>query len=233
MDESEAMLRDAEARGRESRAAADTARRQAGAASERVTALEAAVTRLCAAREAAGELQRVAQPRIVLEERIDVLRAPPPTEDEMARLRSEKERIAARCEVLTRALMALRYVIEHRAALDWSDAEEALRSEKTLVPALERQLEEARRAADAAGEALKGAEARLRETETRANETDAEVKSHEEALARDREEWERLGIEDKAEVGDDQLAIAESRVEETQVTVLAGGWFVMSRTCLR
>lgn len=168
---------------------------------------EALAARLERAQRAEDELRRTAADRRILEQRLDVLRAAPPSDEDLDRMQAEHAEATRARDELGRALMALRYVAEHRNALSWDDAEAALLRKRKLAPALEEQLERAKAASDAAEQHLRAREAAVSEALQVLQRADGAVTSLNEALARDREDLEQTGVEDPS-------AEALARVEQ-------------------
>jgi chromosome partition protein MukB len=107
--------------------------------------------------------------------------------------------------------MHLHYVDQHRAALDWTDAGDALRRETRLVPALQEQLARAKNAASEAQSRLNDADKALENVMSTVNDAKAKAQSIEESLNRDREDWSQLGIEDAT---DEIIAAERARISE-------------------
>lgn len=123
--------------------------------SERVEVLEGKVAE---ARRAGRELVRVENARRALGENLEVLRKPPATDAELARMRDELGETDEERRHHFLALDALAYVAANREALSWDDAEEVLSAKRELVPALERQCDQADQARQRAEEAASTAE---------------------------------------------------------------------------
>jgi len=155
--------------------------------------------RLQTARAAAAELASKTPARALLEEKLDVLRRPPPSVEESAALRVDYEAKQRRQEALTRGLLALRFLDANLAALEWTDAEEVLRREKALAPALQDQLERAKAAVAIAETKVQEAETAHQEAVNEKNEKYAIVQSLNEAIKRDREDWLQLGLDDASD----------------------------------
>jgi len=127
---------------------------EARATEERLTAVKASEARL---RAATGE-------RRVLENGLDVLRSVPPSESEIAGLRQKRDGSARMRDRLQLALERVRWLNDHKAALDWTEAEPALAAREQLRPALEAQLAHAESDAKAAEVEVRTAETRARTT---------------------------------------------------------------------
>ena len=162
--------------------------------------------RLADARAARAHLERCAEARSVVEDGLDVLRTPPPAEDEMAALRTRLDDARTGRDALAEPLDALRYVEANAQALAWSDAPVALRERQALRPALEEQLRVAKEALGAAQREQDTAEATFEGASEAARSADAELKELDAALGRDREELADTGVDDAS---DDALASAE------------------------
>ena len=155
--------------------------------------------RLEAAKTGRTTLEEARPHRLLLEEKLDILRRPPPSDAEVAELRARRHEVEKQQATLTRVLLSLRYVNEHWVALSWTDAEAALHQRTELAPALKEQLELAKKAAEAAEQGFKDAEQALQSATSALNNADIRVKSLEESLNRDREEWASLGVEDASD----------------------------------
>ncbi len=164
---------------------------------------------LQAAKLASITLSEIRLHRLLVEEKLDVLRRPPPSEAEVVKLTEQRVNLQQQQEDLARTLMSLRYVDEHLAALDWTDAKDALRREARLIPALQEQLEGAKNAASTAQARLDDEEKALQSATTTVNDAYAKTKSIDESLHRDREEWLQLGIEDAR---DEAVSAAKSQI---------------------
>lgn len=151
---------------------------------------------LAAAKAAALEIQRVAQDRALVEQRIDVLRTPPLSEAQVDELRKHHQDLERRLDALQLAIQATQYVQEHLSALDWIDAQAALDKQTALVPALEAQLNQAKTALDSATQALKAAESQWAVAVGAFNEADADLVLKEKMLLQDQDQWKQLGVDD-------------------------------------
>ncbi|WP_437947570.1 chromosome partition protein MukB [Sorangium sp. So ce296] len=175
----------------------------------------ALAARLAEAQRAEAELARTAPDRRIVEGRIEVLRAAPPSDDDLARMGARKAEAERARDEAGRALLALRRVEENRAALAWTDAEAALRRRRGLTPALSEQLDRAKQALDRAEERLDRAEAAERAAHQALQAADGAVGSLDEALARHREELAGTGVEDPSaaalERAERELAALEER----------------------
>ena len=165
--------------------------------------------RLRAARAGERELEAKAAGRAVLEEKVDVLRTVPPSQEKEQELRERLESRTRHAENLTMAQRALEEALRNPTALGWTDAPAALDAERALVPTLKAQLEQAKSAAERARATLDVASEDLKKAVLALNEDDARVKARVAALERAQEDWNRLGIEDAS---DTTIAAAETRV---------------------
>ena len=133
----------------------------------------------------------------------------PPSDEELAAMRTRQQDAASVRDVLQRASSALTFVRDHAAALAWTDAEAALVAKVRLKPALEQQFELARKQLDAAEVAASAAARAVEETTRCSNTTDAALKAIVAALAEQRGRFAELGVEDAS---DAVLAEAEGVV---------------------
>ncbi|HLJ89951.1 MAG TPA: chromosome partition protein MukB [Candidatus Angelobacter sp.] len=157
--------------------------------------------------------------RIILEEKLDVLRLPPPSDDEVTGLQEHRTSLEKQQARLTEVLQSLRYVNEHRVALEWSDAQVSLREKMNLAPALKDQLEVAKSAASAAEQELKAREAEVQTAIQRVNERLAMVNGLVEAIALDRQEWSKFGIEDASEAELEAISVRIGEAEDRSQTL--------------
>lgn len=107
--------------------------------------VEALRARLSEARRARRRLEATRRHRELVTLKLEVLRDPPLSEAEMARLDSELGSTRDRRDALAQPASALAYVEEHAAALAWSEAPGQLEHRRTLRPALEDQMRLAER----------------------------------------------------------------------------------------
>lgn len=183
---------------------------------ERVKALEAQVAE---GRRAARELARVETARRALGENLEVLRQAPATDAELARMRDE---LGVADEERRRhylALDALAYVSSNRDALSWDDAEVALSAKRELVPALERQCDQADQARQRANEAGSAADGDWEDARRAWRERDD---AHNALVAsRDRtgQELAESGVDDPSESALERTNAVVERLS-TQVTEL-------------
>jgi chromosome partition protein MukB len=165
--------------------------------------------RLAAARRAETELRRVEADRALVAERLDVLRHPPPTEEALAAMATETKAVEAARDAAWEVTTALAHVDEHRAALGWTDAEEALRANRSLGLVFKEQLEQATAdlgQAEARADAADGAVEAAVEAQGKVQ---AALDALVETIARAREERAREQVEDAS---DEALARLEVRV---------------------
>jgi chromosome partition protein MukB len=158
------------------------------------------------ARVARDRLNAVADHIATVEDGLDVLRVPPPSD---AELESHREDLDAACTTrdrLSGPLDALRYVEANLPALGWSDAPAALAAEQALRPALEQQLHLAEAELERSEEAERAAEKALERATEEAQKAQAAIEQLEAALVRDREELAATGVEDASA---EALAAAE------------------------
>lgn len=106
-----------------------------------------------AALAARAEMQRCRDAARVLEDRLDVLRRPPLSETDVAKLEKELNQLSDKRNRLDAAIEDMEFVASNAEALSWDDAPEQLQADRSFVPALKEQLcraEEARTEAEAA-----------------------------------------------------------------------------------
>lgn len=164
-------------------------------------------TRLAESESAEQDLRRVASDRATLTRGLETLRALPLTDTELAALRERQAATTAARDVLQHVVSALRFVQDHLAALAWTDAEGALAAKVRLKPALEHQLDSARKQLDAADAAARAAETSLQAAIQRWNAADATLQAIVAALA---EQRVRLADLDVPDADDAALAAAEA-----------------------
>ncbi len=181
-------------------------------------AVEALRERLRAARAAADRVGRVAADRALLEERLDVLRDAPPSDEELARHRARRDALDREQARLVAGRLALRELIANAGALGWTDAEPALRAQSELVSALELQVERAEAAADGAARERAAAEERHEEAVVAHQGARGELEAIEARLAREREEWERLDLDDASDAAVEAAAGRLAAAEQAEAT---------------
>jgi chromosome partition protein MukB len=169
-----------------------------------------------AAQRTRVELGRLAEPRSILVDDLDVLRRPPPTGDEIDAMRSELEALGTRRGRLFRAREALHHVATHREALGWSDADDALSAKRELMPALELQCAQAERARDDATAAAEAAENAWEETRRARREIDDRRNATQESRVREWQDLAELGVEDPSPSGVDR---SRAEVEQLELHV--------------
>ena len=167
------------------------------------------------ARELSGMLEQTATTRIELKRTegarrslsllVDVLRVPPPTEDEAAALEAGREALHRERERLFRAGEALEDVAQNRQALAFGDLEGALAARGAIAPALESQLALAREALKAREQSLRAAEESWEQSTAASQRADAERGAIEAQVERTRGE---LGMDAPA-VSESALAVAQ------------------------
>lgn len=106
--------------------------------------------RLQASDEARAQLARIGEAPLVLERHRDALRHTPWSDDDVSSARERLLGLDGRRDHLAAGLEALRYVAANASALAWTDAEAQLARRQGLVPALQDQLDAAKRALEAA-----------------------------------------------------------------------------------
>ncbi len=161
--------------------------------------LETLLHSLAEAKAAATEIQRVSQERELVDQHLDVLRTLPLSDTQIDAMRKHHQTLEERLDSLRLAIQAAQYVQDHRAALDWSDAQAALDKQTALVPALEVQLNQAAAAIQTATEAMKVAELSWDTAVRASNDADAEYILKEKTLAQTQRQWNQLGIDDASE----------------------------------
>ena len=169
--------------------------------------------RLRAARAGENELKAKAAGRAVLEEKIDVLRTVPPSQEKEQELRKRLESQTQSAHNLTAAQRALEEALRNPAALKWTDAPAALDAKRALVPTLKAQLDQAKFAAERAKTTLDATLEDRNKAMLALNEDDARVKASVVELERAEDDWNQLGIEDAS---DTTVAGAEARVAARQ-----------------
>lgn len=172
----------------------------------RVTSLQ---RELDGARAAASRIEQVADVRKTVERRMDSLRVSPESDETIAQMRQRCGELQAIRDELMKAVLAFRYVDEHRAALDWTDAEAALQRETALEPSLRTQLERSTESVTKALEMVDSAEKTLETTTSEFQSADATVQSLEAALGLDRDEWRECDVDN---ADDDAVGKAEGQV---------------------
>ncbi len=149
-----------------------------------------------AALAAQAELARCASARRVVAERLEVLRRPPLSDPDIARLRDTLETLRQRRGALFDAIDALQYVADHRDALQWTDAATELQRQQTLMPALRNQERLAKDARELADAAVEQSDARARESLSRWQASDARFQVAAQELAAAEQRLLETGIVD-------------------------------------
>jgi chromosome partition protein MukB len=116
------------------------------------------------AERAAAQLARIGDAPAVLEQRLDALRQAPWSDGDVATARGRLAELDAQRDALSEGLEALGYVSANAEALRWTDAEAQLAARQGLVPALQAQVETAKKALASA----QGVESRCRAALTQA-----------------------------------------------------------------
>lgn len=173
--------------------------------------------RLAEAEAAELELRRCAADRSQLARGLETLRCIPLTEAVLTDMRRRQTATTAARDALQHVMSALRFVQEHVAALEWTDAEPALAAKVRLKPALEQQLELARAQLAAAETAADTTAAALQAATLRCNTTDADLKSVVAALADQRHRLAQLAIDDASDAA---LTAAEAETHALAARVL-------------
>ena len=154
------------------------------------------------------ELRRTEGARRSLALLVEVLRAPPPTEDEAASLGLGRDALQRERERLFRAGEALEEVARNRHALAFGDLEGALKERGAIAPALETQLAHARQALQEQEQALRAAEAIWEQSTATAQRSDGERGAIQAQVERARAE---LGADPPA-ISESSLALAHEEV---------------------
>ncbi len=163
------------------------------------------------ARAAQDRLNAVADHIATVEDGIDVLRVPPPSDADLESHRAELDAARTARDRLSGVLDALRYMEANLPALGWSDAPTALAAEQALRPALDEQLRLAEAELQRSEAAEEAAERSLEHATEEAQKAQAGIEQLDAALTRDREELTATKVEDPS---DEALATAERRHEE-------------------
>jgi len=160
---------------------------------------ERLATRLEKARRSAARLREAAPDRAALETQLEVLRLVPPGPERVEAMSGDRLRLAGERDRLAEPRRWLQYVDEHRAALDWTDAEAILQERTKLAPGLEAQLrlaDERRQRAEAlAGEAETHAE----QARSAAGQARNEAGALDEAVRLAAAELAETGVEDASD----------------------------------
>jgi chromosome partition protein MukB len=167
---------------------------------------------------AQSELARCASARRVLSERLEVLRRPPLSDEDVARLRDDLERLRQRRGHLFDAIDALQYVADHRDALQWTDAATELEHQQALMPALQNQELKAREARELTRATVETSEARYQESLSKWQEADARCRVAEQERSAADERLRETGIVDPSPV---LLAEAQQAADRLALEVSA------------
>ncbi len=166
---------------------------------------------LAQARQGESRLRLGMQDRRIVELGLDVLRSAPPQEAELGEQKDRRAQLAQERDRLSATLERLRWLTEHRAALDWEDAEVALRAREEVRPALEAQLRQAEALATRSEAELKDAIERAQRASDAAARARGAHQAHEAALDGTRRELAESGIEDASR---DAVELMEQRSAE-------------------
>ncbi len=171
---------------------------------------------LAQARAADLRLKHLQDDRKLLEGHLEALRVLPPEEDDLEDLQARRREAARERDQLAAPLRALRFVEEHRDALSWRDAQEALSEKSALAPALKQQLEDANALlADVEAE-LDDSTYALEKAADDAQRAEAVLRALDESLNRDLDELDELRVDDPS---DDALKRAEQRLQVLQTNI--------------
>ncbi len=183
---------------------------------ERVRALEAQAAE---SRRAARKIARVETARRTLGENIEALRRSSATDGELAAMRNELAEAEQKRARYFLVLDALAYVASNREALSWDDAEAALSAQQELVPALERQRDQAEHARQEADDAAMAADTEWEAARSAWRELDDAHGALKASRDRARRELAESGVDDPSEAAVERTGAAVERLRE-QVTVL-------------
>lgn len=143
-------------------------------APELAETLERLRTELRASDEAIAHLARIGDAPLVLERHREALRRAPLSDDAVSEEHARLAALNTRRDRLAAGLEALRYVASNAAALEWTDAAPQLMARQGLVPALQDQLEAAKRALGTAQSAEAAAKAASTAAQSAYNQRDAQ-----------------------------------------------------------
>jgi len=155
--------------------------------------------RLAAVKASEARLRAATAERKVLENGLDVLRSVPPSESEIAGLKQKRDGSARMRDRLQLALERVRWLNDHKAALDWTEAEPALAAREQLRPALEAQLAHAESDAKSAEAEVRHAETRARATAEAAARAAGVVIAVDQQIEAARKELTEVGVESPGE----------------------------------
>jgi chromosome partition protein MukB len=173
---------------------------------------------LAQARAGETRLRLATADRRVVELGLDVLRAPPPGEAELAAQKTRRQEVSSGRDDLSGVLERLRWLAEHKAALGWADAEVTLRQSEAVRPALEAQLHQAEALATSSEAELKDAIERALRAQDAASRARGAWHAHEAALEATRRELAESGIEDASR---DAVEVMEARAKELRLEAAA------------
>ncbi len=165
--------------------------------------------RVTDAEAAEQDLRRVAGDRTTLTRGLESLRTVPPSDAELAALREDQTTTTAARDTLQHVVSALQFVQAHLAALAWTDAEAALSATVRLKPALDLQLDTARKQLEAADAAVRAAELVLQTATQQFNAADAALQAITAALTEQRARLTELHVLDASDAA---LAAAEAEL---------------------
>jgi chromosome partition protein MukB len=176
--------------------------------------LQAAVE---ACRQAQRELARTHEAASVLGRLLDALVRAPVDERDVEPIQARVSVLAARRRALYLAIDALAYVADHRAALAWTDAAHELARKEGLVPALQRQHDQATENAASEQRRLDEADAALERSGKAFDGLDAQRILHETARDREQLALDDTGIDDPSESAVKRAEQAVRQLEQTIV----------------
>jgi len=174
--------------------------------------------RLAEARAARRWLRTHAGALATVRDGLDILRAVPPTVDEVAAMAAELQRCRVERDALALGLSALRDLESNPAALGWHDAPSALASQKALRPALDEQVRRADAELAAAQSADEAARTAYETASAAALAADGRCTAVDEALARDAEELAAVAVDDAST---EALAAVRSALDDLNGRVAA------------
>ncbi len=151
--------------------------------------------RLLAVKASEARLRAAGPERKVLENGLDVLRMVPPSESEIAGLKAKRDGSAKMRDRLQLALERVRWLNDHKAAFDWTEAEPALAQREQLRPALEAQLAHAESDAKTAEAEVRASETRARATAEAAARAAGSVIAVDQQIEAGKKELAEIGVE--------------------------------------
>lgn len=164
---------------------------------------------LSKARSAQEELRRTEEDRRVLRELEGALRSPPPTPEALAQARSQTAALDEARDRQFALIEALEHLVDHRAAIRGDDAERTLEEQSAIAPALQAQLEAARRALATEEEALARGEAAWEEASAAWQRAQGAWETLRQQVEQLRKDVVAQGL---AELPEDAIAMAERAV---------------------